>query len=125
HQNGCSGARAWAQQWMNLNTLQLGSPQYNAALEAITEQFAKAGADPSKPNGSALNQLRTDEIAIGSPWQLREFHIAASDSDAGHLREVTVKQTPDLSLNNSAAVADYVNQNAAAIKAQQHTVPLN
>lgn len=123
--DGCSGLKAWGQQWASLNGMLIGSPQYNAALAAITEQFVKAGADPLKPNQSALNQLRTNEFAFGPPWQLREFHIAAADSDAGHLREVTVKQTPDVSLNKTAPLADYVNQNSLAIKAQQHTVPLD
>ena len=120
---GCSGLKNWAQQWANLGTLPLGSPAYNAALEAITEQYAAAGADPAKPNGSALNQLRTDEIALGNPWQLREFQLFATDTDAHHLREVTVKQTPDNSLNQTDRMVDYVNANAADIVAQRYAVP--
>jgi len=123
--NSCFAEKQWADQWMALNGLTPGSPAFNTKLEQITEQFAKAGADPLKPNQSALNQLRTNEIALSSPWQLREFHIAASDSDQGHLREVTVKQTPDITLNQTATLTDYVNGSAAAIIAQQNTVPLD
>ena len=34
---GESDVPAWAQQWMNLGTFAIGSPPYNAALQAITE----------------------------------------------------------------------------------------
>src|SRR5690349_2177438 len=58
----CDGVIDWARQWVNLSSLPLGSSAYLAALEAITEQFAKAGAAPAKVNGSALNQVRTNEF---------------------------------------------------------------
>jgi len=118
--HGCVGIHGWAQQWHHLSTLTLGSPAYNAALQAITDQFAKAGADPSKPNGSALDQLRTDEIALAGPWELREFHIESND----HLLHVfKVNQTPDSSLLNSAAVTSYVNANAASILNNSYSIP--
>jgi hypothetical protein len=123
--NSCFAEKDWANQWMALNSLTPGTPAYNSKLELITEQFAKANADALKPNHSALNQLRTNEIALSAPWQLREFHIAASDSDEGNLREVTVKQTPDITLNQTDTLADYVNASAPAIIAQTNTVPLD
>lgn len=122
--NGCFDLKAWAKQWKDLDLHPLGSPAYNDALEDITEQFVAANKAPSKPNGSALNQLRTNEIALDSPWELREFRIFNTDADAHHLRLVTVKQTPDISLNGSSELRDYVNLNAAAIKSQTHVVPL-
>lgn len=129
----CEGLRNWAQQWLNLQNFALGSPDYNAALEAITEKFAAANADPSKPNGSALNQLRTDELFVGSPWELREFKVSASHQ----LSEVTVKQTPEEQLHPETAgprvyfqggfqngdLVNWLNQNAAAIAANTYTVP--
>ena len=125
----CAEIQSWAQQWMNLGTLPFG-PAYNAALEAITEQFARANADPGKPNGSALNQLRTNEIALAGPWELREFQIAASDIDAGQLREVAVKQTPEMAVYNGqigapqeAKLAAWINSNEADILADRHVVP--
>lgn len=122
--NGCMALRDWARQWANLSTMTPGTPAYNAALEAITEQFAKRDSDPSKPNGSALNQLRTNEIALAGPWELREFRIFDTDSDAHQLREVTVKQTPDLSLNNSGTLDNFMAANAALIPSKKHVVPL-
>ena len=119
-QRGCHGLRKWAKQWVALSSLPLGSPAYNSALAAITEQFAKAHAAPGKPNGSALNQLRTNENALNLIWELREFRLNATT----HLLfEDTTKQTPDETLNGSAAVAKYVNDHEAAIVVDKHQVP--
>ncbi len=123
--SGCEAIKNWAHQWLALQGFTLGSPAYNAALEAITEQVVVANAAPSKPNGSALNQLRSNEILI-RPWDLREWVIFDEDSDAHHLREVTTKQTPDFDYltTNPALVASYVNTNEPAILAGSHVVPL-
>jgi hypothetical protein len=122
---GCKGLKTWAKQWYKLSGLVLGSPTYNAALEAITEQFVRAGVAPNKPNGSALNQLRTNEIALASPWELREFRILPTNrgGTSGPLEEVTVKQTPDLTLNRTAVLTNYVNLDTPAILANTHVVP--
>ena len=115
----CQAVKDWARQWSDLGSLELGSPEYNAALEAITEQFVRADADPSKPNGSALNQLRTNEVSLSSIWELREFKLSAE----GALKQVTVKMTPDLSFNRTTALANFVNGNEADILAEKHVVP--
>lgn len=120
---GCLAVKQWGQLWAALGLLPIGSPAYNAALENITEQFAKANANPSKPNRSALNQLRTNEFALGVfPWELREFQIGKLSK---LLDEVTVKQTPDFSRNGTPVLTNYVNTNAALIKLDKHTVPVN
>ena len=119
----CLALKAWGQEWAHLSTLNFGDPAFNTALEAITEQFVKAGADPSKlPNKSALNQLRTNEIALAGPWQIREFTIDAT-SVSGHLAEATVKQTPGPVFNHQTVIADFVNANIPAILADKHVVP--
>lgn len=118
----CAELRAWGQQWANLSALSFG-PAFNNALEAITEQFAKAGTDPMRPpNRSALNQLRTNEVDLSFPWQIREFTID-STSVIGHLIESTVKQTPGPLLNRQAVITDYVNANISAVLADKHVVP--
>ncbi|WP_438025694.1 LamG-like jellyroll fold domain-containing protein [Sorangium sp. So ce233] len=110
----------WANAWHALGSLPFPSEQYNAALQALTTRFTGRNAAPGKPNGSSLAQLRTNEIALTDPWELREFVLSA---DTGFLRPATVKLTPDLGFDGSARLADFVNQNAAAIIAEQHTVP--
>ena len=128
----CRGLKNYAQRWYDLKTMPLGSPAYNDALQSLTDVFATANADPGKPNGSALNQIRTNEIAIASPWELREFNIDPTT----HLPfQTTVKQEPAKRYNAKAnpagtpadvtLMADWVNANQADVIADRHTVPLN
>jgi hypothetical protein len=77
---------------------------------------------PSKPNGSALNQLRTNEIQLASPWELREFRV---ETASHQLRESTVKQDPDVSTNNTVRFTNFVTSNVAAVLAGTYTVDLN
>jgi hypothetical protein len=103
---GCDMVRAWAQQWVNLSTLTLGSAAYNAALQNITEQFVKANANPERPNGSALGQQRTNEIALAAPWELREFQLTQFPFSL--LNETTTADTPIDSFNNGAVFQSWV-----------------
>ena len=119
----CASMKGWAQQWKALDAFVLGSVDYNNGLEAITEQIVKRNSDPLKTNGSALNQLRTNELIFGSPWELREFRVMPMNG--GHLEAVTVKQTPDIGFNNNATLASYVNGSESEILTDRHTVPLN
>ncbi|MGH8081859.1 MAG: hypothetical protein ACREP7_14895 [Lysobacter sp.] len=119
--NGCTAVRSYAQQWGNLGGLVLGSPSYNAALQAITDQFTSANAAPQKPNRSAINQIRTNEF-LQNPWELREFNILRGTTQ---LSIVPAKQTPHNSRNNSALLANYINTNQAPILAGTYTVPLS
>lgn len=131
NKKSCSSVKAFAQEWDDLNSETLGSPAYNNALEAITDQFALSGTNTSKPNQSSLNQIRTNERAIGVPWELREFNLLAS----GQLGIVDVKQEPAVKFNgfNPIAVspvvdvtemAAWVNANTPAILANNYEVPL-
>jgi hypothetical protein len=100
----------WISQFHALGAVPFGST-FNADLQAITDQFTTAGKAPSKPNGSAINQLRTNEIQFGGPWQLREFHLVKGPTGTGALTLAPAAQTPDDSLNNSTALANYVQAN--------------
>ncbi|SHN77635.1 choice-of-anchor X domain-containing protein [Chitinophaga sp. CF418] len=123
----CKELHDFAQQWWDLKALVPGTAAYNDALQKITDQFTAAGTSPSKPNGSSLNQLRTNEIALSSPWELREFVI----SKKGVFDEVTVKQEPALKFNrlsgataaNQQILAKYANDSTAEILAQTYQVP--
>jgi hypothetical protein len=119
---GCSGLRAWAQRWHDLGGNPVGSSAYNAALESITDTFTAAGAAPAKVNGSALNQLRTNEVPLANFWELREFRL--DSLDAGFLRQVTVKQTPAIGLDRTVRLNDYLLANEAAVLGETHEVPM-
>lgn len=138
-QKTCSQVKAFALQWANLSTMALGSAPYNAALEAITHTVTDSNAVATKPNKSALNQLRTNEIALTntlnsvtdrSPrWQFREFKIQASNK---HLEQVPTANEPAGKFNGAdggaladvTVMANWVNANSAGIKAQTTAVPL-
>jgi hypothetical protein len=127
--SGCIPLKTWAQQWQALGALALGSPEYNAALEAITDQFALAGAAPGKTNRSALNQLRTNGGSAEFAWEFREFRLPGLGAGARHLKLMPVRQTPDRRILDSAhpvpeALAAYVNEDTPAILADDHVVPL-
>jgi len=116
----------WANRWHALSSHPFPSEEYNAALEAITRRITDRNAAPERVNGSNLLQLRTNEIALSFRWELREFELSR---DTGFLQEVTVKETPDLSFNETQTLADFTNQNEAAIIASlpgepKTTVPL-
>jgi len=113
--------RDWAFRWADLGTRRLGSPEYNQALEDITRRFTDRGAAPWKPNGSALNQIRSNELALGIPWELREFTI---DPATRRLRQHPVALTPDiLALNGTPELAELVNDNEASLLAEAFVLP--
>ncbi len=110
----------WANDWHALGALTLGTEEYNAALQALTDRFAGRNARPGTINGSAINAIRTNEIALAGPWELREFVLSAT---TGFAVPATIKLTPDLSFNFTDTLADFVNANEAAILAERHDVP--
>src|ERR1700674_287093 len=120
---GCFSVRNWAQQWEHLSSLTLGTAAFNAALEAITDQFTAAGANPAKVGGTTLDQLRTDEIALTFPWELREFHEVPLSGSQVQLQQVVVKQTTESSLNGATVLGDYINANQAQIQKNTYDVP--
>jgi len=124
---GCSDVSLWAWAWVNLLSKQQGTEEYNSWLQVLTDHFATIAMDPSRPNGSSINQVRTNEIALSGPWELREFQLVcpggARTCSNATLEQVTVKQTPHQSFNGSTTLASYLNQNQAAILAGTHQVP--
>ncbi len=121
--NDCRSLLNYAQEWANLQCLPFGET-YNAALQTITTQFAGLNAAPGRPNNSAINQVRTNENLLDPQglWELREFKIFKSDSDAGHLRPVTVKQTPRGDVDGTVSLQNYITTTAPVPPA--HLVPL-
>jgi hypothetical protein len=118
---------AWANRWHALSSHPFPSEEYNAALEDITKRFTEHGIEPGHANGSALDELRTNENVLSpfGEWELRGFALS---STSGFFDEVTVKETPNLMFNNTPQLADLINANAAAIKAvipgaNGHTIP--
>ncbi|HZU85585.1 MAG TPA: LamG domain-containing protein [Polyangiaceae bacterium] len=102
----------WASRWHALSSHPFPSEEYNSALEALTRSFTQRDAATGAPPG--LLSLRTNEIALSSQWELREFELSSS---TGFFDENPLKETPDLSFNNTQTFAAFVNANAPAIEA--------
>ncbi|MEX1361980.1 MAG: hypothetical protein AB1Z98_02575 [Nannocystaceae bacterium] len=109
---GCADVRDWALQWIELNdgaNLPRFSNAWRAHLEGLTESVVLHGAAPGRGNDNAINQIRTNEIALSGPWELREFTLTNEDlmsidttainpADtpvSGALQPHTVAMTPD------------------------------
>lgn len=112
----------WINDWHNLSLQELSTvdPAYNNALLALTDRFTRKNANPLKINGSAINQIRTNEIELGFTWELREFNLS---SVSGMLTQVTVKDNPDLSIANSTLIRDLINSNESEILKGGFSVP--
>jgi hypothetical protein len=112
---------AWANRWHGLSSHAFPSADYNAALEQITRAFAGRGAAPANVNGSALAQLRTNEIATSFQWEFRSFSLSAANN--GFFQEIPVDLTPDLGFNGTPTLTSFVNENASAISSELYSVP--
>jgi len=99
---GCAAAVSWAKKWTSLQAFPGFTAAYKAQLQAMTESVVLHGAAPTKGNKNAINQVRTNEIELTRPWELREFTLSdekptlGTDTPSdGELRTHTVAQTPN------------------------------
>lgn len=112
---GHADVLAWARAWHALGGLAFPGEHYNAALQALTDRFTARGR-----NSPMLNTIRTNEAALNTTWELREFQPTAD----GFIRPVPVELTPDTGyIADSPVIADYVNTNTVAIVRDAHVVP--
>lgn len=78
---GCPGVLDWAHSIHALSSYEFG-PEYNAALQNITDQIITQGAEPEfLLNGSSLLAIRTNEAFLDTPWEMRSFALALPEDD--------------------------------------------
>ena len=134
----------WAQRWHDLGTKAWGNA-FNAHLLGLTRDFSGPDQDRRRPNGNALDQLRTNEVALqgarftpaGSSfsnakqfWELREFHLTATGL-APHTmnlepaRDFDTFRTGmvDFEGTRSSELVSFLNANTAAVLASTHKLP--
>lgn len=92
-----SHVNKWANRWHQLSGMDKESSQYKDTLISIVETFTR---DDIK-----LNALRTNSILGVGPWEFREFNI-----ENGRFVEKPRKNNPDVSLNGTLELANYLSQ---------------
>lgn len=110
----------WTQRWHDLSLEQIPSEKYNKKLASITRRFATQRFNGIFTNGNAIGQVRTNEIALASPWEMREFRL---DAISGLLKQTTTAQTPDVSFNKTATLDQFMLDNSSAILDGSYVVP--
>lgn len=131
--SGCFGVRDWAREWTKLNIFPSFGTAYRNQLATLTEQVVVRDAAPAKGNGNAINQIRTNEIALAGPWEMNEFTLTDETNGNvpvnGWLQLHTVAQTPDdgvYSPTPNPVVSDFIDSIVPPPGqcATNHTVPL-
>lgn len=102
----CKGVRDWARRWVDLKNFTPGTAAYNSRLQGLTQEIVRANANPARPNGSNLGQLRTNEVALAAPWELRESQLTQFPFTL--LRQTTVADTPQDIWNNTVLLRDWI-----------------
>ncbi|MAI79475.1 MAG: hypothetical protein CL917_11075 [Deltaproteobacteria bacterium] len=131
--NSCSDVLAHAQSWEDLDLANApfpATPAYLVDLQNITDPVTSPGVVPSRPNGSSIGQVRTSEVVMGTPWEMREFTlqpIPGGFPGQHELRMETTKQTPDIDYTLDPAMqlslTNYINVNSPDICNGTHVVP--
>lgn len=109
---GCQAIHDYAARWAALGEIALGDAAFNPALQAVTDIFAARNAGGTKPNGSAINQVRTNENHLLIKWELREFRL---DASSHHLAIAMPVSQPHEALRGQAVIDDIIATNANAL----------
>lgn len=106
-----------ASQWWALNSIGFGAT-FNQQLQSITDSFTGANLKPAQPNGSLLNQIRTDEIDFDPSdpnvqppqWEMREYKLTCAvgqpPCSTALVKRAPVTLTPDNSFGFDMNVND-------------------
>lgn len=103
---GCGDVKDWAADWVQLRNLDPLTEPYRRHLTRLTQKIVRANADPNKPNGSALRTLRTNEVALLAPWELREFQLTQTRFSL--INETTADDTPHDSFLNTQVLRNWL-----------------
>ncbi len=108
----------WAARWHALGRYTELGDQFRSELAGLTRDFTERGANLGGVGGSALGQLRTNEIELDWLWDLREFHLTETG-----LQLAPTTNTPDRSVNGSAELSAFAKANLSEVIAGRHRTP--
>jgi hypothetical protein len=109
-----------AEAWHALGRHATFDEAYKAELEALMKTFHEPGAEPERPVGSGIGQIRTNEREFDWQWELREFKVTENGFVIG-----PTGNTPDASLNGSERLGAFLRENREQILAGKHVLPPN
>ena len=114
-------------------------------FRSITNDFSGPDQDPSRPNGNAIDQVRTNDVRLvftpgaassfnnlGKLWEVREFHLR---TDGLHQTPMAQEPSRDFDVaprgttqvlgtgTRSAELAAWLGANADKVLAGTHSIP--
>lgn len=130
--SGCHETREIREGFHALSSLEFG-PEYNAALQAMTDRIIGRGAAPDSLNGSTLLAVRTNESFLGTPWEMRSFGLALPEDEVedfndqengkqkpkGRLVHQPHPNTPMGRFQGTQTLADFITEYAPLLIADQ------
>ncbi|QEC66987.1 hypothetical protein FRZ67_06640 [Panacibacter ginsenosidivorans] len=131
--NNCDSLQSWARRWYDLKDLVLGSPEYNAALEDITNRYTLWGSAPGRDSKIALDAIRTNELEFAPEdgsikrYEFREFNLMIDPERK--LFQKTVGQIPRDLYNAQVdnpdvrAMVNWINNNKRPIINDAYVIP--
>lgn len=108
----------WAEKWHALGTFPEFDESYKVALEGVTNAYVNRGSKPSGPSGNGISTIRTNEREFEWQWEMREFRLSDDGLFLGPLAN-----TPDVSLNGSPALTDFLLQNRSVVLTEKFALP--
>lgn len=94
-------------------------PLFNPTTDAARAQYRQAllalMTDVLKQGPTALRQLRTNEVAIDTPWDLREFHLTGAPGSFA-LAMAATPGVPLMSMNGTNELASIVDGFASYVQ---------
>jgi hypothetical protein len=102
---GGQDRRGLARAWRELGRRPFGA-DYNGRLDALVARTMRA---------ASLHRVQTNEVALGEPWEMRQFVPLAPERGGVVLEPTAVAHTPRLSLDGTPELSSYLAENRLAI----------
>lgn len=104
--------KSWLKDIRKLGTTKEAA-SYANVLKAVTAKFWKRNPKYDIcPNQNCINQVRTNEIKLDAPWEIREFFL----STQGTLKPRAVTASPDTNdVNDRDEIIEFIEVNKAKI----------
>jgi hypothetical protein len=111
----------WAQAWHRLGALPYPSSDYNEGLAELTEEVIAPRHGGPRSHASPRVALRTNDVALATPWQLRSFRF---DVAATRFQQIALDLTPAEQFLGSDLLGEFLRERSTDIARGRYEVPL-